>query len=103
MLTVSIAITTILITGIVLIITSNTRNIEVLYCIYCYKSYYTKEKCWILYPHLKQQAKARKGYRGLSNKKRKTYKDNNKSDNPTGLITHFKITVNSNINNLLHT
>ena len=70
---------------------------------YCHKSYHTKEKCWILYPYLKQQAKAKKGHRRLSNKKRKTYKDNNKSDNPIGLIIHFGITANSNINNLLYT
>ena len=97
-----IATTTILITGITLTAISNIKNIKVPYCIYCHKSYYTKEKCWILYPHLKQQAKARKGHHGLSNKKRKTYKDNNKLDNPIGLITHFKMTVNSNINNLLY-
>ena len=46
---------------------------------------------------------AKKGYYGLFNKKRKTYKDNNKLNNPIGLIIHFKMTVNSNINNLLYT
>ena len=66
-------------------------------------AYHTKEKCWILYPHLKQQAKARKGHRGLSNKKRKTYKDNNKLNNPIGLIIYFRMTANSNANNLLYT
>jgi hypothetical protein len=99
----SIATTTILITGIALTATGNTRNIKVPYYIYCYKSYHTKEKCWILYPHLKQQAKAEKGYHRLSNKKRKTHEDNNKLDNPVGLITHFRITANSNTDNLLHT
>ena len=103
MLTASIVIITILIIGIVLMATGNIRNIKVLYYMYCYKSYYTKEKCWILYLYLKQQAKARKGYCGLFNKKRKTYKDNNKLDNPIGLIIYFRITVNSNINNLLYT
>ena len=83
--------------------TSNIKNIKVLYCMYCHKSYYTKEKCQILYPYLKQQAKAEKGYCGLFNKKRKTYKDNNKLDNPIGLIIHFRMTANSNINNLLYT
>ena len=86
-----------------LIATSNIKNIKVPYCIYCYKSYYIKEKCWILYLYLKQQAKAKKGYRELFNKKRKIYKDNNKSDNPIGLITHFRMIANSNINNLLYT
>ena len=81
----------------------NTKNIKVPYYIHCYKSYYTNEKCWILYLYLKQQAKAKKGYYRLSNKKRKTYKDNNKLNNLIGLITHFRITVNSNINNLLYT
>ena len=103
MLTVFIVMITILITSIALAATSNIKNIKVPYYIYCYKSYYTKEKCWILYLYLKQQAKARKGYYRLFNKKRKTYKDNNKSDNPIGLIIYFKITVNSNINNLLYT
>jgi hypothetical protein len=74
----SIATTTILITGIALAETGNTKNIKVPYYTHCYKSYYTKEKCWILYLYLKQQAKAEKGHHGLSNKKRKTYKDNNK-------------------------
>ena len=83
--------------------TGNTKNIKVPYYIYCYKSYYTKEKCQILYLYLKQQAKARKGYYRLFNKKRKTYKDNNKLDNPIGLIIHFRMTVNSNTNNLLYT
>ena len=52
-LTVFIAITTILITGIALTATSNTRNIKVPYYIYYHKSYHTKKKYWILYPHLK--------------------------------------------------
>ena len=103
MLTASIVIITILITSIVFIATSDTRNIKIPYCIYCHKSYYSKEKCWILYPYLKQQAKTRKGYRGLFNKKRKIYKDDNKLDNPIGLIIHFKMTANSNTDNLLHT
>ena len=98
-----IATTTILIISIALTATSNIRNIKVPYYIYCYKSYYTKEKCWILYLYLKQQAKARKGYYRLFNKKRKTYKDNNKLNNPIGLITHFGMIANSNINNLLYT
>ena len=82
--------------------TSNIKNIKIPYCMYCHKSYYTKEKCWILYLYLKQQAKARKGYCRLSNKKREIYKDNNKSDNPIGLIIHFRMIANSNINNLLY-
>ena len=69
---------------------------------YCYKSYHTKEKCWILYPHLKQQANAGKERRGLFSKKRKTYKDDNKLDKPIGLITHFGITANNNTDNLLY-
>ena len=85
------------------IATGDIRNIKVPYYIYCHKSYYTKEKCWILYPHLKQQAKARKGYYRLSNKKKKTHEDNNKLDNPVGLITHFRMTANSDIDNLLYT
>ena len=83
--------------------TGDTKNIKVPYYIYCYKSYYTKEKCQILYPHLKQQAKAKKGYYGLFNKKKKTYEDDNKLNNPIGLIIYFKITANSDIDNLLHT
>ena len=86
-----------------LIVTGNIKNIKIPYYIYCYKFYYTKEKYWILYLYLKQQAKAKKGYYRLFNKKRKTYKDNNELDNLIGLITHFKITVNSNVNNLLYT
>ena len=70
---------------------------------YCCKSYYTKEKCWTLYLDLKQQAKAEKECRGLSSKKRKIYKDNNKLDKPIGLITHFRMTANNDINNLLYT
>ena len=98
-----IATITILIISIVLTATGDIRNIKVPYCIYCHKSYHTKEKCWILYLYLKQQAKAKKGYCGLSNKKRKTYEDNNKLNNPIGLIIHFKITANSDVNNLLYT
>ena len=103
MLIVSIAIITIPITSIVLAATSDIKNIKVPYYIHCHKSYYTKEKCQILYLHLKQQAKAKKGYYRLFNKKKKTYKNNNKLDNPIGLIIHFKMTANSNINNLLYT
>jgi len=40
----SIVTTTIIITGIALTATSNTRNIKVPYYKHCYKSYYTKEK-----------------------------------------------------------
>ena len=98
-----IAIITILITSIVLIATSDIKNIKVPYYIYCYKSYHTKEKCWILYLYLKQQAKAGKGHYRLFNKKRKIYKDNNKLDKPIGLITHFGMIANNNTNNLLHT
>ena len=43
------------------------------------------------------------GYYGLSSKKRKTYKDNNKSDDPIGLITYFRIIANNNTSNLLYT
>ena len=82
--------------------TGNIKNIKVPYYTHCYKSYYTKEKCWILYLYLKQQAKAKKGHCGLFNKKRKIYKDNNKLDNPIGLIIYFRMTVNNNINNLLY-
>ena len=57
----------------------------------------------MLYPYLKQQAKAKKEYCGLFNKKRKTYKDNNKLDSPIGLIIYFKMIVNNNISNLLYT
>ena len=102
MLTVSIVTITILIIGIILAVISNIKNIKVLYYMHCYKSYYTKEKCWILYLYLKQQAKAKKGYCGLFNKKRKTYKDNNKLNNSIGLIIHFRMIANSNINNLLY-
>ena len=90
-------------TGTTLAVTSDTRNVKFPYYTYYYKSYYTKEKCWILYLHLKQQAKAGKGRRGLSNKKRKTYKDNDKSDDPIGLIIHFRITASNNTSNLLYT
>ena len=86
-----------------LMATGDIRNIKVPYYIYCYKFYYTKEKCQILYLYLKQQAKAKKGHYKLFNKKRKTYKDNNKLDNPIGLIIYFRMTANSNINNLLYT
>ena len=103
MLIVFIVTITITITSIIFIVTSNTKNIKVPYCIYYHKSYYTKEKCWMLYPHLKQQAKAEKKHCGLFSKKKKTYKDNNKSDNPIGLIIHFKITANNNTSNLLYT
>ena len=57
----------------------------------------------MLYLYLKQQAKAKKEHHRLFNKKRKTYKDDNKLNKPIGLITHFKITVNNNNNNLLYT
>ena len=70
---------------------------------YCYKSYHTKKKYQILYLYLKQQANAKKEHRGLSSKKRKIYKDNNKLDKPIGLIIHFKITANNDTNNLLYT
>ena len=33
--------------------TGDTRNIKVPYYTHCHKSYYTREKCWTLYPHLK--------------------------------------------------
>ena len=86
-----------------LIVTSNTKNIKVPYCTHYYKSYYTKEKCWTLYLYLKQQAKAKKEHRGLSNRKRKIYKDDNKLDEPISLIIYFGITANNNTDNLLYT
>jgi hypothetical protein len=92
-----------LITDTIFIVTGDIKNIKVPYCTHCYKSYYIKEKCWILYLHLKQQAKARKGHYRLSSKKRKTYKDNNELDNPIGLIIHFKMIANNNTSNLLYT
>ena len=95
--------TTIPTTSIALTATSNTRNIKVPYYMHCHKSYYTKEKCWMLYLYLKQQAKAKKKRRGLSSKKRKIYKDNNELNNPIGLIIYFGITANSNTDNLLYT
>ena len=96
-------VSTALTTGTTLAATGDTRNIEVPYYTHYYKSYYTKEKCWTLYPYLKQQAKTRKERRGLSSKKRKIYKDNDKLDDPVGLIIYFRITANNNTGNLLHT
>ena len=95
--------TTIATTGTALVATGNTRNIEVPYCTHCHKSYHTKEKCWTLYPHLKQQAKVGKERRGLSSKKRKTHEDDDESDEPIGLIAHFGMTANNDTDNLLHT
>ena len=69
---------------------------------HCHKSYYTKEKCWMLYLYLKQQAKAKKEHHRLPSKKRKIYKDNNKSDKPIGLITYFGMTANNDTDNLLY-
>ena len=57
----------------------------------------------MLYLYLKQQAKARKGCRGLSSKKRKTYKDDDELDDPIGLIVYFRIIANTNTSNLLYT
>jgi len=90
-------------TGTALAATGDTRNVEFPYCTHCHKSYHTKEKCWMLYPHLKQQAKAGKGRRGPSDKKRKTHKDDDESDDPVGLIAHFGMTANNDTGNLLHT
>ena len=103
MLTVIIIIVTTTIASIIFIATSNIKNIKVPYYIHCYKSYYIKKKYWILYLYLKQQAKARKGHYRLFNKIKKTYKNNNKLNNPIGLITHFKIIANNNISNFLYT
>jgi hypothetical protein len=89
--------------GTALAATGDTRNVEVPYCNHCHKSYHTREKCWILYPHLKQQAKTGKGRRGPFDKKRKTYKDDDESDDPVGLIAHFGMTANNDTGNLLHT
>jgi len=86
-----------------LAVTGNTRNIEVLYCTHCHKSYYIKEKCWMLYPHLKQQTKTKKRRHRLSSKKRKIHKNNNKSDDPVGLIIHFGMTASNDTGNFLHT
>jgi hypothetical protein len=92
----------VLTTDTVFIAIGDTKNIKVLYCTHCHKSYYTKEKCWTLYLHLKQQAKAGKRHRGLSSKKRKTYKDNNELNNLVGLIVHFGMIANNNTGNLLY-
>jgi hypothetical protein len=102
-LTASTASKTVTTTGIALAATGDTRNIEVPYCTQCHKSYHTKEKCWTLYPHLKQQAKAGKGRRGPSGKKRKTREDDDESDDPVSLIAHFGMTADNDTGNLLHT
>ena len=94
---------TIVMTSTALIASSNTRNIKVPYYTHCYKSYYIKEKCWMLYLHLKQQANAKKERRRLSSKKRKFYKDDNKLDKSIGLIIYFGMIANNNTNNLLYT
>jgi hypothetical protein len=102
-LTASTVSTTIATTSIALTATGDTRNIEVPYCTHCHKSYHTKEKCWTLYPHLKQQAKAGKGRHGPSSKKTKTHEDYDELDDPIGLIAHFGMTANNDTGNLLHT
>jgi hypothetical protein len=83
--------------------TGDTKNIEVPYCTYYHKSYYTKEKYWTLHLHLKQQADARKKRCGPSSKRRKTHEDDDESDDPISLITHFGITANNDASNLLYT
>ena len=51
----------------------------------------------------KTAGQAEKEHRGLSSKKRKIYKDNNKLDKPIGLIIYFGMTANNDTNNLLYT
>ena len=99
----ALAVSTTSTTSTALTATGDTKNIEVPYCTHCHKSYHTKEKCWTLHPHLKQQAKARKERRGPSSKKRKTHEDDDESDDPVGLIAHFGMTANNDTGNLLHT
>ena len=41
-------------------VTGNTKNVKFPYCTHCHKFYYIKKKHWMLYLHLKQQAKAEK-------------------------------------------
>ena len=79
----------------------DTRNIEVPWCTHCNKSYHTKDQCWRLYPYLKR-SKAGKGRNGSSNKRKKR-DDDDDSDAPVGLIAHFGMTANNDVNNLLHT
>ncbi|KFZ19887.1 hypothetical protein V501_00426 [Pseudogymnoascus sp. VKM F-4519 (FW-2642)] len=75
-LTASTVLTTIRTTSIALTATGDTKNIE---------------------------AKAGKGRYGPSSKKRKTREDDDKSDDPIGLIAHFGMTANNDTGNLLHT
>ena len=79
-----------------------TRNIEVPWCTYCSKAWHTKEKCWVLHPNLKKDARAGKDRRGHVGKKRKQ-NDDDDSDDPVGLIAHFGMTASNDSGNLLHT
>lgn len=90
-------------TNVALTASADTRNIEVPYCTNCRKSYHTKEKCWTLYPHLKQQARARKERRRVTSKRKRTSEDDDGSDSPVGLIAHFGMTANDDTGVLLHT
>lgn len=90
-------------TNTALMATGDVRNVEIPYCTHCHKSYHTKEKCWALHPHLKQQVKARKERRGQLSKKRKTPEQDEDSDDPVGLIAHLGLTANNDTGNLLHT
>lgn len=97
------AISTASTTNTALMATSDVKNVEIPYCTHYHKTYHTKEKCWTLHPHLKQQAKAKKERREQLSKKRKIHEEADDSDDPVGLIAHLGLTASNDTGSLLHT
>ena len=81
------------------IITQDTKQIEVPYCIYYNKLYHNVRKCYMLYPELKPKNTGLKK-RKLRRQKAET---GNESDSSVGLIAHFGMAATSDEGSLLHT
>jgi hypothetical protein len=80
------------------IVSQDTKQIEVLNCIHYNKLYHNVQKCYILYPKLKNS----------NNKKRKPKRQRVKTSNESnglliGLVAYFGIAATSDTNSLFYT
>jgi hypothetical protein len=79
------------------IVSQDTKQIEVPYCIHCNKPCHNVQKCYILHLELKNSNSRKR------KPKRQGVETGNESDGSIGLVAYFSIAATSDTNNLLHT
>jgi hypothetical protein len=90
------AVANVAITAQTAMMSQDTKQIKVPYCTHYNKLYHNVQKCYILYPELKNSNSRKR------KPKRQRVETGNKSDGLTGLVAYFSIAATSDTDSLLY-